>query len=236
MKTSPQTALAMASPPDREGLGILQTFVAVLAGVGNNFCFKLLAALPVSQIIVLRSASALVLLVPLIALAERRKRSTASPFSIAALTRAACEASATALLIVAVTHMPLALVTAMLMTIPIITALIGRVVLKEVTPPLAWVAIACGLAGTLLLLRPGLEASPVGIAAAGLSALAYALRDALTRRMPRGYGSLTMTATAIRRRCCSGSRSRRGRRGAVSAAATSASSSLPSASTSSATS
>ena len=181
---------------DQERLGIVQTFVAVAAGVGNNFFFKLLAALPVSEIIALRSGSALLVLLPLIAWRSRRQAPRPSPFTRAVLVRAACEATATACLIFAVTRMPLALVTAVLMTIPIMTALIGRFVLQEATPATAWIAIGFGLAGTLLLLRPGLDASPTGLAMVTLSALAFALRDVLTRSMPRHYGSLRMTAMA----------------------------------------
>ncbi|CAH1661143.1 Drug/metabolite transporter (DMT)-like permease [Hyphomicrobiales bacterium] len=181
---------------DQERLGILQTFVAVAAGVGNNFFFKLLATLPVSEIIALRSGSALLVLLPLLAWRGRRRPLRPAPFTRAALARAACEATATACLIFAVTRMPLALVTAVLMTIPIMTALIGRFVLQEATPAAAWIAIGFGLAGTLLLLRPGLDASPAGLAMVTISALAFALRDVLTRAMPRRYGPLRMTAMA----------------------------------------
>src|SRR3546814_4522704 len=65
--------VAPARPPDRELLGLAQTLGAVLAGVGNNFCFRLLAALPVSELVVMRALAGAALLAPLLVLELRRR-------------------------------------------------------------------------------------------------------------------------------------------------------------------
>src|SRR3546814_8169548 len=67
--------VAPARPPDRELLGLAQTLGAVLAGVGNNFCFRLLAALPVSELVVMRALAGAALLAPLLVL-ERSEEHT----------------------------------------------------------------------------------------------------------------------------------------------------------------
>src|SRR3546814_21163956 len=61
--------VAPARPPDRELLGLAQTLGAVLAGVGNNFCFRLLAALPVSELVVRRALAGAAWLEPPLVLA-----------------------------------------------------------------------------------------------------------------------------------------------------------------------
>jgi drug/metabolite transporter (DMT)-like permease len=183
---------------DSEGLGLLQVLAAVLAGVGNNFCFKLLAALPISHIVVMRSLGAM-LAIGIVVAAHRDGRMagpTGLRFSAAAVGRALCEAVATVSLVVAITIMPMALVTGILMTIPIFVTLIGRVAFQEPTPEGAWTAIGAGFIGALLVVQPGLEISPVGMIAAAISAGAFAARDALTRRVPSEWSSLSMTLLA----------------------------------------
>lgn len=187
---------------DRERLGLLQTFLATTAGVGNNFCFQLLGALPVAEIIVLRSGGALVLILAFFAGSglTRRLRGRAAVPSLAwnrwVAVRALCEAGATGFLIVAVTHLPIALVTGVLMTVPLLVAVLGKAILGEQASRGIWIAIGIGFAGTLLLLRPGLDFSPLGLTSAGLSALCFAGRDVLTRHLPRPSGALRMTLTA----------------------------------------
>ncbi|EIM26325.1 EamA-like transporter family [Microvirga lotononidis] len=110
--------------------------------------------------------------------------------------RAGCEAAAAGFLIVAVTHLPITLVTGVLMTVPLLVTVLGKAILNEHASRGIWIAISIGFAGTLLLLRPGLDLSPLGLTSAGLSALCFAGRDVTTRHLPRLSGALRLTLTA----------------------------------------
>jgi len=184
-----------APPPDRELLGLAQTLGAVLAGVGNNFCFKLLAALPVSELVVLRAVAGVVLLSPLLVF-ENRRRPVLPSLSARMLVRALAEASATVTLILALSRLSVGTVTSVLMTIPLCVTAIGAFVFRERAGWLAWGAIAVGLAGVLVVVRPTLDGSAIGVAAALASALSFSVRDSLTRRMPASAGTVAMTVSA----------------------------------------
>jgi drug/metabolite transporter (DMT)-like permease len=83
----------------------------------------------------------------------------------------------------ALASMPLAEVFAIEFTIPIWTALLGALFLGERLTPARWLALALGLAGVLLVLRPGAAIlQPAALAALG-GAIAYATSYLFTKRL-----------------------------------------------------
>ncbi len=110
--------------------------------------------------------------------------------------RTAGEVGAAVFFVTALFHMPLANVTAILQALPLTVTAAGALLLGERVGPRRWAAVAVGLVGVLLIVRPGTE----GFDAYSLSALAsvlfVTLRDVATRRMGRTVPSLTVALTA----------------------------------------
>ena len=88
----------------------------------------------------------------------------------------------------ALTHMPLADCVFIGRTQPLLLALLAPLLVAERTPRRVWLAILLGLAGTLLVVRPGAAwstAAWVALAASFFSALAHLM----VRRLHRSDGS-----------------------------------------------
>lgn len=81
----------------------------------------------------------------------------------------------------ALVYLPLADVSSIIFTAPIIVALLAVVVLRERVSLPRWVAIGAGFAGTLLIVRPGAGTLNLGALLAFGCALAYALYQVTTR-------------------------------------------------------
>lgn len=92
----------------------------------------------------------------------------------------------------ALASMPLAEVFAIEFTIPIWTALLAAVFLGERLTRVRWIALVLGLAGVLLVLRPGLAiVQPAALAALG-GALAYAASHLMTKRLTSSEAPLAI--------------------------------------------
>ncbi len=84
----------------------------------------------------------------------------------------------------ALTNMPLADCVFLGRTQPLLLALLAPFIVAERAPKEAWVAILCGLAGSLFIMRPGLEwsgAAWVALLAAACAAVAHLLVKRLGR-------------------------------------------------------
>ena len=77
--------------------------------------------------------------------------------------------------------LPLAEATAVLFSFPLILTVLAALVLKERVATTRWLAVATGLAGVLVILRPGTGALEAGALWALATALFVALRDLTTR-------------------------------------------------------
>ncbi len=82
-----------------------------------------------------------------------------------------------------IAFIPLAEVFALEFTVPVWTAVLATVLLAEQITPARITAIACGLLGVFIILRPGLAVvNPASLAVLG-GAMGYALSHTLTRRL-----------------------------------------------------
>lgn len=92
----------------------------------------------------------------------------------------------------AIATLPLAEVFAIEFTIPVWTALLAAAFLGEHLTRTRGIALALGLAGVLLVLRPGVAIVQVGALAALGGALAYAVSHLLTKRLTTSEAPLAI--------------------------------------------
>ncbi len=112
--------------------------------------------------------------------------------------RCVAELSATIFFLIALLHMPLANVTAVLQALPLTVTLGAALFFGE---HIGWrriLAIAMGFAGMLLIVRPGPDGFSVYAVYALIAVVSVTVRDLITRRMSIHVPSLTVTlATTV---------------------------------------
>jgi len=113
------------------------------------------------------------------------------------LLRAVFELGATGFFLVALGHMPLANISAVLQSLPLAVTMGAALVLGEAVGWRRWMAITVGLAGVLIVVRPGFEGFNSYSVLALLSVVFCAARDLVTRRIPPDiHALLVSTVTA----------------------------------------
>ena len=79
--------------------------------------------------------------------------------------------------------LPLAETTAIVFVTPLLVALLAGPLLGEAVTRKSWLATLTGLAGVVLITRPGSDLDPYGVACALGAAVCYALYQLLTRKL-----------------------------------------------------
>jgi drug/metabolite transporter (DMT)-like permease len=118
--------------------------------------------------------------------------------------RTVAEVFAAILFILALFHMPIANINAILQVVPLMVTACAAVFLGEKVGWRRWSAIAVGFLGVMIVIRPGLEGFDAWSLVALGSMVFITVRDLTTRTMPRGIPALRvamMTAVAV---CLSG--------------------------------
>ncbi len=153
--------------------------------------------LPLGQIIFLRGFSATCLIAAL-AMALGAWRQIAAVFDGPVLVRAGIDSLGTFLYLVALFNMPIANVTAINLSVPLMLTVCAAFFLREQVGWRRWSAVTIGFAGVLLVVQPG-AAGFNWYALWALAATAtHAARDLLTRRIRSGIPSVIVTlSTAI---------------------------------------
>lgn len=163
---------------------------AVAAGVGNNALIHALAAIPLTQLVALRSGGTLIVLLPVLL---RQGLRWPSGFS---LLRALVEGVASILLIQALAVTSLTFVATISLVIPLgVMALASRMTGER----LAWsrqICVLMGFAGALIATGAKLEGNAIGALAALGAALCYVARDLMTRRHGSDGSATEMSAVA----------------------------------------
>jgi drug/metabolite transporter (DMT)-like permease len=155
-----------------------------------TLCFSILDAsakwlvrdLPVVQVVWLRFATHVVLMVLLLAPRHGRALVRMHSIHLQAL-RAAMLASMTALNFFVLQYLQLAETGAIQFSVPILIALLSAWWLGERLDGLRWAAVLAGFAGVLLVMRPGSQAFHPALLLALVNAVIYACFSLLTRRM-----------------------------------------------------
>lgn len=179
--------------------GALLMMASMATFTFNDACIKLLAeGLPTFQAVFLRGVGTTVLLTILAhrsgALARRIPRGDRGRV----LARTLAEVAAFLPFIIALTHMPLANITAILQAMPLAITAAGALLLKEAVGWRRWTAICVGFVGVLLIVRPGTEGFDSWSLLAVLSVVIITARDLITRRLSPDVPSLKVALfTAI---------------------------------------
>jgi len=111
--------------------------------------------------------------------------------------RSLCELVATVSFLIALAHMPLANVSAVLQALPLAVTMGAALFLGESVGWRRWIAIGFGFLGVLIIVRPGSEGFNVYSILAMLCVAFCAVRDLATKNMPAEVPSLLVsTVTA----------------------------------------
>ena len=173
--------------------------LSMLAFVLNDGLMKaLFADMSIYQAIFLRG----LITVPLIALLAWHKGALivriAPRNRLLVTLRVAAEVGATVGFLTALKHMPLANVTAILQVLPLTVTMAAALFLGEKVGWRRWLAIAIGLAGVLIIIRPGMEGFSVHSIWALVAVGCVTIREIATRKLSADLPSLPVAlATAI---------------------------------------
>ena len=164
--------------------------------------------LPVNQVIATRGVLLLTLMALYLFVSARRSSvsddavgltdlrvAITNPFVLA---RAACEFAATVAFMIALNRLPLAVISSSLQSMPLVVTAGAALFMSEHVGWRRWIAILVGLAGVLVILRPGVEGGFAlsGLLPAVLCVVLSAGRDLFTRCVPAKVSSLGVTAVS----------------------------------------
>lgn len=177
--------------------GMVLMNIAMLAFTLNDTCMKLVTqGMPLFQAIALRGVVTTVglLLLARVQLgpgAGARLWPPGRDGGTVAL-RTLAEVLATVTFLVALTHMPLATLSAIMQSLPLAVTLAAALVFGD---PIGWrrlLAIAVGFAGVLLIVKPGTEGFDIWAMLGLASVAAVVVRDLSTRKLSRGVPSVAV--------------------------------------------
>jgi len=174
-------------------LASLYMMLSMLGFVLNDLLIKSLQGnLPISQVIWIRGAMLSVILLGLIwysGLLGKWRKALVPGLAY----RAFFEGGATLLFLSALIHLPFANITAILQALPLVVTLGAALFLGERVGWRRWLAIVVGLAGVVLIIRPGMGDFHSASILVAVSVLFAAARDLVTRRLPTDVPSLLVT-------------------------------------------
>ncbi|WP_256754459.1 DMT family transporter [Mesorhizobium sp. Mes31] len=108
------------------------------------------------------------------------------------------EAGGTVTFLIALAHLPIASVSAVLQALPLAVTMGAALVFREGVGWRRWLAIAIGFVGVLVIVRPGFEGFSVYSLVALACVACCAVRDLATKRIPKAIPTLLVsTATAF---------------------------------------
>ncbi|MBC7578789.1 DMT family transporter [Tardiphaga sp.] len=144
------------------------------------------------ELILLRGMFACVLIGALAA-HRRAMRPLRTLFVMPVALRMCGEVGGTMLFLAAITHLPLANVSAIIQSLPLAITLGAMLILGEPVGWRRWLAIAAGFVGVLIIVRPGAEGFDQFALLALVSVAFYALRDIATKQIPAEIPALFVT-------------------------------------------
>lgn len=171
------------------GIGCMVAATSVFAAM-DALVKWLVADYPVVQVLFFRSAFALVPLAPLLLREGRMALATTRPWAHAL--RSGIGMVAISCFFVAFGELPLAQVTFIAFAAPLVVTALSVPVLREHVGPRRWAAVLAGFAGVLVLVRPGEMVLNVGVVAALLGTVLYAIVMVLMRAMSRTERPVTI--------------------------------------------
>lgn len=116
------------------------------------------------------------------------------------LLRSGCELGATIFFLIALAHLPIGDVSAILQALPLVVTLAAALFLSEPVGWRRWSSIAVGFLGVLIIIRPGFAGFSIYSVCVLVSVLCGAVRDFATRAVPPEVPTLLvsmMTAAMV---------------------------------------
>lgn len=177
--------------------GVVAMCLAMAAFTANDAMMKaVLQSVPLYQAIALRGLMTVsVLLALVVAFRQPVVRLARRDAWMLAL-RSGAEIGGTLAFLAALTHMPLANLSAILQSLPLAVTLAAALFLNERVGWRRAAAIGAGFAGVLLIVRPGGEGFSVWSLLGVLSVALVVVRDLSTRRMTAALPTLTIAVVA----------------------------------------
>lgn len=165
--------------------------------INDLFVKSLGGDLPIGQIMAVRGLF-LSVMITLIAMQQGvLNRFTELLIPMVAL-RSVGEVGATVLFLTALMLLPFSTVSAILQSLPLVVALGGSLILKEIIGWRRWIAIVIGFVGVLIIIHPGFDGFNYATVLMIFSVLFAAGRDLATRCLPTELPSLLVSlATAV---------------------------------------
>lgn len=166
------------------GKAILAMLVAMAAFIGNDALVKIVyETVQLGQIIVVRGLIAIIMIIILsyVTGVHREFRHLANRM---VFLRALGEVGATLCYLIALMHMPIANITAILQVLPLMVTGAAAIFLGAPVGWRRWTAIGVGFVGVLIIVRPGVEGFDQWSILALVGILFMVLRDLTTRMMP----------------------------------------------------
>ena len=120
------------------------------------------------------------------------------------LLRALIEATLSWAMFVSLMLLPIATVTTLFFTTPLMATLLGAAFLKERVGIWRWSAVVCGFVGIVVAVRPGSTLFQPVLLLPLLAALLAAVRDLVTRRLRRGTSTEVVAFSTAFATCLSG--------------------------------
>mgnify|MGYP001765633547 CR=1 FL=1 len=187
----------MASTSDNTR-GIVAMNIAMFGFIGSDTLVKYITqSLPLGETVFLRGIVASVLVAIVVAWTGSW-RAWRSLIETRMVLRIVGELGATITYLVGLVHMPIANATAVFQATPLVMTACAAVFLGERVGPERWVAIAVGLLGVMVIVRPGLEGFDVWSLAILAAVACVALRDIATARISSNTPtSLVTLVTAV---------------------------------------
>lgn len=177
--------------------GAVLMIVSTLTFVANDTVMKFVSQeLPLYESMALRGAFVLPLLIAFAlyrgALTLRISRANRGTLGL----RTVCDVASSVLYLLALQQMPLANLSAIIQSLPLLVTLAAAVFFGERLGPWRIGAILVGFVGVLVILRPGTSAFDIWSAVAIAAVLLIALRDMVTRRFDAAISSTTISIYA----------------------------------------
>ena len=171
---------------------IYSTNVSMAAFVISDVLVKILGQL-YSPIEMIFWRSCIIVVTFGFVLAVRGKLFSKNFITAPVLARCAFDCINTFSFVIAVIHMNLAELYAILLSSPLLMTILAIIFLKEPVGWRRWLAILCGFAGTLLIIKPDTQAFNYWAAVGFLAAFSAALRDLVTTKIHSAISTFEVT-------------------------------------------
>lgn len=178
-------------------LGIGAMAAAMLGFVTNDTLMKLAAEqIPLGEALFLRGVVSVALVFVLVA-ANRQRPTRRDYLDSRVIWRTIADVGATVVYLTALIHLPIANGTIVLQVVPLIVTMAGALLFHEHVGWRRWSAILVGLAGVVIVIRPGVEGFNIYSLLALSAVLMIAFRDIITRHVPERVPGMAIVVTAV---------------------------------------